>query len=458
MKTASIEELAYLMKQAKRDESGKPIFFIGAGVSKSGGIPLAKEIVKDLLEKFEDNFRIKSLNGETKTYSRLMSCLTPFERINILKTYINSAKINVPHIYLAQLINEDLIDYVLTVNFDNLLLRALALFNNFPAVYDLTILKDSVSPTHYKKSILYLHGQHHDTWQLTTAKELEKAKEIIPPILSSIKNNRPWVFVGYSGDDPIFDLIAKLGNFDRGLYWVTHFDNLPSEKVSADLLEKNAENAYLVQGYDADAFMLKLNAELELPQPSFIDKPFTSLKNTLENLVDIDNNDNFRGVKERLEIAKKYVNMAQQQFEEENYTVIDKVRNEIETDRVKKQIIDMIINEKFNPEEIYSIEKSMAFLNNVEIKKLMAALFNHWGIVISKLAKQNNDESLFIQGIEKFKKGTELNPENDAAFYNWGSSMFDLAQLRNDGEMFEQSVEKYKIATTLNPSRRTRFL
>jgi tetratricopeptide (TPR) repeat protein len=228
--------------------------------------------------------------------------------------------------------------------------------------------------------------------------------------------------------------------------------------VSAELLEKNKGNAYLIKGYDADAFMLKLNAELRLPQPSFIDKPFTSLKNTLENLVDIENNENFKGVKERLEIAKKYVSMAQQQFEEEKYIMVDEVKNEIESDRVKKQIIDMIIKEEFNLEEIYAIEQSLAFSKNAEIKKLMAALFNHWGVVISKMAKQNNDQELFIQGIEKFKKGTELNPENDSAFYNWGSTMFDLAKLRNDGDLFEQSVEKYKIATELNPSRRTRFL
>ena len=118
----------------------------------------------------------------------------------------------------------------------------------------------------------------------------------------------------------------------------------------------------------------------------------------------------------------------------------------------------MIIKEEFNQEEIQTIEQSLPFFNNEEIKKLMAALFNHWGVVISRKAKMQNDEKLYMQGIEKFKRGTELNPENDAAFYNWGSTIFDLAKLRNDGDLFELSVEKYKIATTLNPSRRTRFL
>ena len=210
MKTASIEELAYLMKQANRDGSDKPIFFIGAGASKSGGIPLAKEIVKDILENFDDNYRIKGLNGDAKTYSKLMGYLSPSKRNKILKDYVDNAKINVPHLYLAQIFSEGFVDYVLTVNFDNLLLRALALFNNFPAVYDMTVLKDVIEPTLREKSVVYLHGQHHETWQLSADKEMEKAKEVFPHIFNTIKNNRPWVFVGYGGDDPIFDQISAL--------------------------------------------------------------------------------------------------------------------------------------------------------------------------------------------------------------------------------------------------------
>ena len=458
MKTASIEELAYLIKQAKKDGSNKPIFFIGAGASKTGGIPLASEIANDILERYNDNYRIRDLSDGEKTYSKLLDCLTPFERNTVLNEYISKARINVPHLYLAQLFSEGFIDYILTVNFDNLLQRALALFNKFPVVYDLAVLKDAQTPTLREKSIIYLHGQYHETWQLNTPKEIEKANEVIPPILNSIKNNRPWVFIGYSGNDPIFNHISRLSSFNRGLFWVTNGDHAPNRKVYNELLEKNVENAFLIKGYDADAFMLKLNAELRLPQPTFVDKPFTYLKNSLDDMVDIDNNENFRGVKERLAIAKKYVNMAQLQFEDEKFELPGNVKDEIEADRVKKQIIDMIIKEEFNQEKIYSIEESLLYLNNDEIRKLMAALFNHWGIVISRKAKQTNDESLFIQGIEKFKKGTELNPENDSAYYNWGSTIFDLAKLRNDGELFEQSVEKYKKATELNPSRRTRFL
>jgi len=209
MKIATIEEFAYLMQQAKKEGLPQPIVFLGAGASKTGGVPLASEIIKDILEKHKKNPKIQELKKETKTYAQLMECLTPFERNALLKGYIDKAKINVTHIYLAQLIIEGYVDYVLTVNFDNLMLRALALFNNFPATYDMAILKDLTTTSFKEKSVVYLHGQHHGLWLLNTAEEMAKVKEIIPPILHGIKNQRPWIFIGYSGEDPIFEHVLN---------------------------------------------------------------------------------------------------------------------------------------------------------------------------------------------------------------------------------------------------------
>ena len=228
MNIANIEDLAYLLRQAKKEGLPQPIVFLGAGASKTGGVPLAHDIVKDILEIYKENPKVKALPEEAKSYSKLMECLTPFERNKLLKSYIDNAKINVTHIYLAQFMIEGYVDYVLTVNFDNLMLRALALFNNFPATYDMAILKDLTTTNFKEKSVVYLHGQHHGLWLLNTKEEMNKVNEVIPPILNSIKDRRPWIFIGYSGEDPIFEHILKLGRFDNGLYWVTYKDNNPN--------------------------------------------------------------------------------------------------------------------------------------------------------------------------------------------------------------------------------------
>ena len=130
-----------------------------------------------------------------------MGCLQPYDRDELLKGYIDNAKINVTHIYLAQLLFNGYVDYVLTVNFDNLMLRALSLFNVFPSTYDMAILKDLTTTKFKEKSIVYLHGQHHGVWLLNTDEEMKKVSTTVPRIFDSIKNKRPWVFIGYSGKD-----------------------------------------------------------------------------------------------------------------------------------------------------------------------------------------------------------------------------------------------------------------
>ena len=229
MKDSTIEKLAYLIKQAKDKNQPQPIVFLGAGASRTGGIPLADEIAADILKQYKDNPDIKVLKDDNQKYPQLMECLTPLERNELLKGYIDRAKINVTHIYLAQLIKEGLIDYVLTVNFDNLMLRALALYNIFPPTYDMAILKDLTTTNFKETSVVYLHGQHHGLWLLNTREEMDKVKEYVPPILSKIANQRPWIFIGYSGEDPIFNHVVNLGRFDNGLYWVCYKEGNPCD-------------------------------------------------------------------------------------------------------------------------------------------------------------------------------------------------------------------------------------
>ena len=390
MKTATIEELAFLIKQAKVENLPQPIIFLGAGASKTGGIPLAGEIVDDILKRYNYYPKISSFKDEEKTYPKLMECLTPFDRNKLLKEYVDNAKINVTHIYLAQLLNQGYIDYVLTVNFDNLMLRALALFNDFPPTYDMAILKDLTTTSFKEKSVVYLHGQHHGLWLLNTEEEMSKVNNVIPPILNKIANQRPWIFIGYSGEDPIFKHIENLGRFDNGLYWVTYYDDDPNEKVCTDLLEKPNTNAFLIKGHDADSFMLKLNNELKLPQPFIIDKPFTSLKISLESIVDIDDKEHFKGVKKRLEIVKGEVDKAIDQFEEGNIEAEENLKEEVDSNRLKKQIIDIVIKRKFDEKEIKSLEEKANSLKNTEINNLLSDLYSDWGNVILELAKLKN--------------------------------------------------------------------
>jgi NAD-dependent SIR2 family protein deacetylase len=139
MTEKKINHIAYQLKSNKNESRPGAIVFIGAGCSVSGGIPIANKIVDEVLDKYHYHPSISCLS-QKPTYPELMKCLGPRERRNIFKDYVEKAKINVSHIYLAQLMKLGYVDYIVTVNFDNLAQRGLALENIFPTTYDISIL------------------------------------------------------------------------------------------------------------------------------------------------------------------------------------------------------------------------------------------------------------------------------------------------------------------------------
>jgi len=437
------------LKQAKQDGEPQPIFFLGAGASKSGNIPLAQEIVKDILKKYPDNPFINKLEENERTYSKLMACLQPSQRNVLLKNYIDIAKINVTHIYLAQLLNSGFVDYILTVNFDNLMLRALSLYNEFPATYDMAILNDLTTTTFKEHSVVYLHGQHHGLWLLNTDDEMEKVKSTLPRIFDMICNKRPWIVIGYSGSDPVFEYIKNLGRFDNGLYWVGYKDNEPPVNVK-DFLNSANTNAHYIKGYDSDAFMLKLNESLGLGQPKILDKPFSSLKEMIEGINDINEEEHFKGVKERLEIAKKDIDDSIKLFEMKEKIQIE--QNELDVDKLKKDIIKVLISGDYDLQRIEPIEEKAIVLKDDGVNSLLSGLYSDWGTDLGNLAKTKEgkeSEDLYQQAFDKFQKAIEIKPDLHEALNNWGTYLGNLAKTKEGKEsedLYQQAFDKFQKA------------
>ena len=65
-----------------------------------------------------------------------MSELLLSERRDLIAEYVDKAKINWAHLCIALLVQAGFVDRVLTTNFDLLVVRACALLNEFPAIYD----------------------------------------------------------------------------------------------------------------------------------------------------------------------------------------------------------------------------------------------------------------------------------------------------------------------------------
>lgn len=378
MREAHVDSIAHLLKEAKGKQQNKPIVFLGAGMSATGEIPLAGEIAEDILSKYGSNPDVKRLAKDDQIYSKLMACLTTSERNQLLNGYIEKAKVNVAYIYLAHLIKQGYVDYVLTVNFDNLILRAMAMYNLFPPQYDLSILNNIPTSSIEKQSVTYLHGTYRGLRMLNTNEEMDMIRDICPKFFNRIMENRTWIVVGYSGEDPILDHIADLTTFTNNLYWVTYKDREPNDKVKSKLLDCPNTNAYLLKGYDADSFFMRLHAELGENIPDILQNPFTSLLGTMESIVEAE------PIKARLEVNKRQVKDAIKRYEEgESSTKYVGKKKDI--DLLIKEVIKYTTEQNFdeNAKRIEEIRKIALTVNNEELNEELSLLYYRWSMLQS---------------------------------------------------------------------------
>ena len=151
-----IEEVAETLKAGKRhNPNRKCTLLIGAGCSVSAGIPTANGFVKFIKDKYPSYYE----RAVKKDYPSLMNELGENISKDLVSYFVDNAQLNWAHIAIAQLIHAGYVDRVLTTNFDPLVVRACALVDVYPAVYDLAasqMFKEAQLPD---KAIFYLHGQ-----------------------------------------------------------------------------------------------------------------------------------------------------------------------------------------------------------------------------------------------------------------------------------------------------------
>ncbi|MBK9935673.1 MAG: hypothetical protein IPP05_16395 [Cytophagaceae bacterium] len=386
MKHRSIEDIVYIIENAKKNNLPKPIILIGAGVSITAGIPGTNSIVEKILEDFSEKPSIRNLDeAGKKDYYTLMDALSADERRGIFSFYNNHdrVKINLSHIYLAQLLIEDYVDFVFTPNFDDLLIKACALFNKIPPIYDLSNLNDFTTTDFQKGSITYLHGQHHGQWLLNAKGELAKTKDILPKLFNRVCNKRTWIIVGYSGSDEILDEISKFESFDNDLYWVTNKNTEPIEKVKQNLLDVELKNAFTVSGYDSDAFFLELHSGLNLETPQIFNKPFSFIKTMMLKIKDIEEYgreekylEKFVFLGERLDKSKEMVEKAILILENEP------------VNKLEQEILEAIAKNDFSKAEEF-LKKSKV-LNAIILNEPIANLYHNWGNHFYQLGKEKD--------------------------------------------------------------------
>lgn len=447
MNKNTIEYLAYLLNKAHKEEGReKAIVFLGAGTSVSAGIPLTNVIVRHIKKKFRDNPIIKEFTQKGKAdYYKLMGALTADERRDLFHFYVTRkrVKLNITNIYLAQLLKLGYVDYIVTVNFDDLILKACTLYNFLPPVYDISNIKTITTTDIRKNSVIYLHGQYFGQWLLNNPDELGKVEDEVLRLFNAIKTRRTWIVVGYSGNDGIFEKIKSLGSFSNDLFWVKN-KFTEKDKDVTEFIETPNINAHRIEGYYADSFFLKLHSELSkldknLEVPEIISKPFTFVKSVLQSINEINDDDELNdNVKKMIIICNDRIDKAISEYEAEGTQ-----------ENLKQRIVDAILKGNFNEELALSFEHEVAQKNYVDMSEL-SWYYNEWGNLLLELARYKNDEALFKESIDKFKKALNIDPKNSKIFNNWGNSLLGLARKQKNESLFKESFDKYKQASELN--------
>ncbi|MES2286027.1 MAG: SIR2 family protein [Bacteroidota bacterium] len=480
------KELANHLKTMK-DEGNFTALLVGAGISVTAGIPLTGEMVKELILKYPAK-DLKQFEGKPNAYNEVMKALTHNQREFFLKDKIKNAKINLAHLFIGSLVSNGYVDCILTTNFDPLLVKTLALFNIYPSIYDMANTKKFLPSSIAYPNIFYLHGQGTAFRMLNTVEETkEPTNEYFTRLFEQLDKKHSWIVAGYSGEtDFIFKGLTEQDNFYNNLYWVGRKPEPPAH-IDSKLCCK--DSVRYINSLGADSFFRDLNNELGLPMPSFVDKPFSHLKEILQNIGELkfeqDTDSNPSNI-----LKQTYLNidtaintieashkkpLTQREIKKIEIGGLEQKISELFTLGKYKDIIkeEKGILSSGNKEAAdilawaYALEGSsiirsgesaqgeILFNNAVKIKPDKHETWFNWGNALAKLAEsKGNDEKLFQLAFEKYAEAVKIKPDKDEAWYNWGTGLAKLAGSKgNDEKIFQIAFEKFAEAVKIRPDK-----
>ena len=482
---ATIEEIAWSMKDAKDD--GKPFaVLLGAGASRSAGIPTASEMADELAIGFykreegqdppddleelwewaaqsswykdrEQAWKKKFPNVD-ESFCRYAACMAELKGARrqryLLECCQRATAPNWAHLFVAQLIAEDYVDIVLTTNFDDLMRRALLLF---PGA--LPVLCEHAQTANYvlldmpRPQIVHLHGSaiHYDTSH--TPDDVQQLRGNFEHVVTSVLQNRGLLVVGYRGAEPgvMGALQDQLGYFPPPyrLYWIAHGKSEEHlTEATRELLALHPGEHLAMLGQDADEFFARLCGPegLGLDVPNFINNPFAHGLAALEGVAEMpaDAGDETSGL----------VSAAQQRLE--------KASQDLSGEEARQLFFEAVGLQR-KGDESSLLAAGDKYRQALEIKPDYHEALYNWGNALADLARLVAEEDAeaarqyYEQAGEKYQQAADIKPDDAEALYNWGNALAGLAGLvaEEDPEAarqyYEQAGEKCQQALDIKP-------
>ncbi|MFN7125987.1 MAG: TPR end-of-group domain-containing protein [Allorhizobium sp.] len=404
---------------------------IGAGVSKTAGIPLAGELVE--LIKTSYTRRIESLPKVAQNdYGACMNTLSIDERHDLLRPYLEASRINWAHIALACMQKHNHVRRVLTFNFDNVLARACGLLGLYPATYDFGIAPADNVDFLSDPCIIHLHGQGVGPVMKNSTKETEEHAERLKPLIVETYNKSNLLIIGYSGEaDQVFPLLKQCYGGRRHIYWIGYSES-PKSHIKELLNSDHGRYCHYLGGADADTFMIELAQELGCFPPEIFADPASHLKAELTEVTPFP--------LEKTSLKKDLL--------KDTIERLDRHREELCFTAAQNAVVGGHPEDLIDKEELMEAPDTMS-QDDRELQSW--AHFSKAYQTIEK-AEQSKNTELFISGAKEYEKAARLNPNLAEAWNNWGNALYNVAKLRKDEDLFRAAFEKYQRSFDIEPN------
>ena len=237
-------------------EPRRVALLIGAGCSITAGIPLADTIKDKILEKHKN--ACANLQDKERSYNDVVGRISEAQFLELLLPYLKSAKVNLAHLCIAELVRQGVVDRVLTTNFDSLLVHACAMTGEIPAVYDCAAMPDLERVFESElPAIYYLHGQAYGLKMLNTKDELDDRASQVRNVVHRSILRRTLIVVGYSGTcDGVLEQLRD-AHTNRSVFWVP-FNEEDAKHALKAFSGKGTRARWVLERNNADSFFHKL--------------------------------------------------------------------------------------------------------------------------------------------------------------------------------------------------------
>jgi signal transduction histidine kinase len=305
-----------------RQRLGKTIFLLGAGCSVTAGIPLAKDIAKELVCRLALDYSttnskspdpieaIESLIKYNKLPKNLLKgneidwnaaynfiftthYVTPKETKPIFFDICDRAagKLNWAHLCIGELVRSGYVATVLTTNFDQLALEGIARTGRLPVVADGLESLNRINGDPNYPQLIQIHGSRH-TYYLRNSiadtdliGESHAARHAIDELM---RNASVFVAIGYGGRERgLMKLLIEGSNRwpDTRIFWTTFPSDTSEINDNIRTLMNTSRYSSVIIGQDADLFFLELLDLLGMLPPMLIQDPMYIVKEISGSLV-----------------------------------------------------------------------------------------------------------------------------------------------------------------------------